>query len=144
MAVQTTYDDRHAIGYEGQLADMGHRDIITKLAETNDTGFGLAVIQGTGDDQAKIGAAGEFVGITCRDVTLPADNLDKYKTGENMSIMRQGVMFVTAVDAVVPGDAVYRSATGALSKTAAGNTLIDGATWRTTTAAGDIGKIRIA
>jgi len=117
MAIQTTYLDRLPIGYAGQLADMGLSDIMSREVEPASIGFGLAVIQGTGAHQCKLGAGGVFLGITVKDITLPADNADLYTTGDTAAIMFKGSMLVTASGTVAAGNPVYRSAAGALAAT---------------------------
>lgn len=115
MAVQTTYSDRIGLGYAGQVIDMTLTDIISREVETAAVGFGKAVIRGAADRGVKAGAAGQFVGITVRDVTLPPERNDEYAVGDTAALMTRGAMLVTASAAVAAGDAVYRTPTGALT-----------------------------
>ncbi len=144
MAIQTAYADRLALGYIGQVADMSLSDIMSREVETASIGFGVAVIQGTSDHGCKTGAAGVFLGITVRDIALDPTNADLYTVGDTAAIMTRGTMFVTAGEAVVAGDVVYRTAAGVLNKTATGNTLIVGARWETTAANGALARIRLS
>lgn len=144
-AIQTTYNETLDVGFVGQVSDMGLSDIISREVETAaGINFGLAVVQGTGDHQCKLGAAGVFLGITVKDVTLDAAKADKYAQYDTCAIMTRGVIFVTAGEAVVAGDAVYRTAAGVLNKTAAGNTLIANARWETSAANGALARIRLS
>lgn len=144
MAIQTTYSDRIGLGYAGQVTDMTLTDIVSREVETAAVGFGKPVIQGTADHGCKVGAAGVFIGITVRDVTLPPGNADEYGVGDTAAIMTKGTMFVTAGEAVVAGDVVYRTTAGVLNKTSSGNTLIVGARWETSAASGALARIRLA
>lgn len=144
MAVQTTYSDTIGLGYAGQVADLTLTDIISREVESAAIGFGKPVIQGTGDRQCKVGAAGVFIGITVRDVTLAPERGDQYAVGDTAAIMTKGVMFVVAGEAVVAGDAVYRTSAGVLNKTSSGNTLIANARWDTSAASGALARIRLA
>lgn len=145
MAVQTTYASRLSNGHVGEIADLGESDVISRLVETSaGIGWGLAVIQGTADDQCNIGAAGVFLGITVRDPSVPPGNSDKYIQNDTAAILREGVIWVTAGEAVSAGDAVYRTAAGALNKTASGNTLVAGARWETSAGSGALAKLRLA
>jgi len=113
--VQPNYNATLDIGFEGAPADMRFADIVTRICEPSTIGFGKAVIQGTGDKQVKLGAGGLFVGLTVRDVALPAANADVYKQGNNVGVMVKGTMFAVATDAVVAGDPVYYTSAGALT-----------------------------
>lgn len=145
MSVQATYLDNLPIGYVGEIADLGLSDVISRIAEGGGgIGFGKPVIQGTADSQCMIGAAGSFLGLSVRDVTLAPDANDTYAAGDVVAVMTKGVMWVTAGEAVVAGDAVYRTAAGVLNKTATGNTLIANARWETSAANGALAKIRLS
>lgn len=114
--VQPNYNATMDRGYEGQIADMRLSDKISRLCEPASIGFGLAVIRGTADNEVKLGAAGEFVGLSIRDVALPAANEDVYKAGNTIGVMVKGTMFCKAIAAVSAGDPVYRTPTGTLTK----------------------------
>lgn len=144
MAIQTTYNARLSEGYAGEIADLGVSDVISREVETAAIGFGLPVIQGTADHQCKVGSAGVFLGITVRDVTLSDDDNDQYQVADTAAVMTRGVIWVTAGEAVVAGDAVYRTAAGVLNKTSSSNTLIANARWETSAASGALAKIRLS
>ena len=145
MPIQTAYADTIAVSYPGEVADLGLSDVISRDIETaGGVPFGVAVIQGTADRQAKLGTAGVFIGITVRDQTLVGDtHPDKYLVQETAGVMTRGVIWVLAGEAVVAGDVVYRTATGTLNKTAASNTLIAGARWETSAASGALARLRL-
>lgn len=143
-AVQTTYSATMAPYSLGQVSRSEFSNTISRECEpSGGIGFGLAVIQGTADHQAKLGAAGVFLGITVKDVTLDSSRSDKYAQYDTMAIVTQGVIAVTAGEDVVAGDAVYRTSAGALNKTSSGNTLISNARWETTVASGAVGLLRL-
>lgn len=113
--VQPNYNATLERGYEGQIADMRLSDVISRVCEPASVGFGLAVIRGTADNEVKLGAAGEFIGLSIRDVTLPAANEDVYKAGNTIGVMVKGTMFCKALAACSAGDRVYRTPTGGLT-----------------------------
>lgn len=143
-AVQTTYTAVMPIGSVGEVADLSFSDVISRECQPATCAFGVAVIQGTADHQANVGGAGVFLGISVRDVSLDSRRNDAYAQYDTMGVMTKGVMFVLAGEAVVAGDIVYRTATGALNKTAASNTLIANARWETTAANGALAKLRLS
>lgn len=143
-AVQTTYNSRLSNGQVGQIADLGEGNVISKdVQAAAGIGFGVAVIQGTADNQCNVGAAGVFLGVTVRDPAVDASAGEKYVQYSNAGIMTRGQIWVLAGEAVVPGDVVYRTAAGALNKTASGNTLVVGARWESTAASGALAKLRL-
>lgn len=119
-AVQTTYTAKMPVAVLGAVANSMTYDAVSRNIEGGSIPFGRAVVQGTADDQVKLGAAGTFIGLTVRDVTLPPEQNDSYAAGDSAAIMVRGTMWVTAAAAVVAGAPVYRSATGTLSSALAG------------------------
>lgn len=142
MAVQSTYSDNIAIAYNGMVADMRLTEIISREVEDATLAIGVAVIQGTADDQVKIGAAGTFVGVTVKDVTLDPSQSDVYEDGDTAAILTRGALWVTAGGAVTAGAKVYYSATGTLSALNT-DTEIIGALWETTAASGALARISL-
>lgn len=59
MALQTTYSERIAGAFLGMVANSELSNVISRVAE-GALGFGVPVIQGTGDKQVKATAAGTF------------------------------------------------------------------------------------
>lgn len=142
-AVQTTYNSRLSNGLAGQIANTEQdTNVISRVVEgASGIGFGIPVIRGTDpENQAKIGAAGVFLGISVRD---PGGVEDKYAQYDNIAVLTRGVIWVVAGEAVTAGDAVYRTSAGVLNKTAAGNTLIANAEWDSTAANGALARLRL-
>lgn len=141
--VQPNYNTRMGRGFAGERADMRSFEAVSRVCEPATIGFGVAVIRGTADNQVTVGAAGKFVGITVRDITLPATNADVYKQGNTVGVMTIGTMFVVPTANVADGDAVYYDANGALTNVSGGNTAIPGAVWEATTASGGLAVLRL-
>lgn len=116
MGIQSTYLDRQPVGYAGQIADLGLADVISREVEdSGGIGFGLAVIQGSADHGVKLGAAGEFIGLSVRDVSLPPGQSDTYAQNDTAAVMIRGVMWAKALAAVTKGDPVYYTSAGGLT-----------------------------
>lgn len=143
-AVQSTYSAVMSNGAAGQVADLSLSDVISRECEPASIAFGKPVVQGTADHQAKIGAAGVFIGITVRDVTLDSRRSDAYAQYDTMGVLTKGVIWVVASEDVVAGDVVYRTTAGLLNKTSSGNTLIANARWETSAASGALAKLRLS
>lgn len=102
----------------GLLADSGFNNYILTFANANGTtvDFGLGVVRGTGDREAKLpsSATQEFVGVTIRDEMRENSFINYnsagtvYQIGEPMSVLaKQGCIWVyTEVD-VTAGQDVY-------------------------------------
>ncbi len=134
--VQRTYRPQIAPGVAGMIVDETRASVITRQCATAaGIGFGLAVSQGTKDTDAVIGVA-SFLGLTVRDVTqdqMPIDPLysgagipvDIYPQYRDMGVMTTGHMWVqcgggAGTSGVKGGDALFATATGALTNAAAG------------------------
>ena len=154
--VQTTYSAEHAAAVAGQRSDFGLVDIVSKVAEGSDVNFGLAVVRGTGDKQAKLpSAAGQsFLGVTEYTTAWAANASDIHLYAENreMNILDLGRIYVVTEQAVVPGDPVFFRHTapgaevvGAFRKDAdtANADQIQGASFESTTGAGGIAQIQL-
>lgn len=143
MAIQTAYSDTIAKAYNGMIADMRLTEVITRECEDATLAIGVAVIQGTADDQVKVGAAGVYVGITVRDITLAPDatNQDKYLAGDSVAVLSRGAIWVTAPATITAGQPVYRTAAGVITNVSASNTLIDGAVFETGGASGALVRV---
>ena len=160
MPVQTSTDylSAHIAGYEGQPADMGLKNIISKTAEGSNIEFGRAVVRGTADDQAVLpSSTGQaFVGVTAMTTAgvADADGDLFYERYATMNVQDQGEIYVYTEQSVVPGDAVWFRHTadtapldevGRFRKDTSGGDAdqIVGATFESTTAAGGVARIRI-
>lgn len=139
LPVQTTYNQYHAIAYEGLVADSRDQTVESRVVETAaGIGFGKVTVQGVADNQVRVAEVTRpFVGITIA-TNAPVESVspsDLYPQYANVPVMRKGSIWVTASVAVAVGDPVYYvPATGVLTNVVGANTLIVGATWRTSTA----------
>lgn len=143
-AVQTSYADKMSVAYNGMVADSRFpTEIISREVEDATLAIGIAVIQGTADAQVKIGAAGVYIGVTIKDVTLPPDatNQDKYLQKQTAAIITRGAVWVVAPATVAAGNPVYRTAAGVLTPTSAGNTLVANAMFETSGASSDLVRV---
>lgn len=142
-AIQTTYAATHARWIEGMILNMEPNDIVTRLAEdVEGIGFGKVAVQGTADNQVVDSEATvKFCGIAVLDTTRPTAKYEQY---DNVAVMKKGVIVAYASVAVAVGDPVYYvPATGVLTNSASGNTLIAGAQWDTSTAAAGLAALRL-
>lgn len=149
MTAQTSYAINQGIAYAGQLFALGDQDIVSRDVESTTIEFGLAVSRGTdADKQAVLGGAA-FLGISVRSLEregAASTGETSYSQGETAGILRKGYIWAICPTGCVPGDQVnYNTTTGALDSGAAGagETDIAGATWETTTAAGQLGVVRL-
>ena len=140
MSLGFTYSDTMAPGVAGALADMSHRNLISRVAEET-IQFGQPLMQGDEDDQGvKIfdGSKPFVFGVSVLEVS--ATN-DEWVRGESVRILHEsGLIWVTAEVAVVPGDPVHATPAGTFSNT--GGTEF-GAWWEDTAAAGELARFRI-
>ena len=143
---QSTYPRFMAPAFEGMIADTTPCTTITKIAEGGDVPFGTAVVRGTEDEQAMTPTAGgqDFVGVTIRDAAVEgsAANANNYAVQRPMAVLIEGAIWALCLDGALAGDAVsFDSTTGNLG-VAVGD-LVQNATWETTTAAGELGLVRL-
>lgn len=133
MAVQTSYQENIAKGYEGQVANETDFDIDTKKVETvAGIAFGRAVSRGTDDKGCVLGGA-DFIGVTVRDQTQPVQNDDKYTQYDLAGILRKGDIWLKPSEGVTDGAQVYYdTTTGRFGVSGGGKTAIVGAVWQTT------------
>lgn len=157
MAVDlSTYGgDLQPVGYAGAIPDIANTTIVSRINESaTPIDFGVAVARGAADDTCKpIGAdADKILGISVRIATkVSANGTVNYERYDAVPVLRHGHIRAIAYENVVRGDAVISvtAQAGKLSGTTAGaagagRVAVAGATWDTTTAAGQIGLIRIA
>jgi hypothetical protein len=149
MSVQTSYELDIAKGLPGLIYALAPADVVTRAVETAaGVPFGVAVSQGTGDNQAVLGGT-SFLGVSIRSLEQEgAANTGaiQWDEQEAMGILRTGYIYVTCPAGCVPGDLVkYTDATGVLDAgaAAAGETQLTNAAWQTTAAAGELGVIKI-
>ncbi|MGZ2501749.1 DUF2190 family protein [Rhizobium leguminosarum] len=142
-AIQTTYAAQHARWVEGMVLNMEPSVIVTRVAEdVEGIGFGKVGVQGTADNQVVDSEATvKFTGIAVLDTTQPTGKYEQYS---NVALMKKGVIVVQASVAVAVGDPVYYvPATGVLTNSASGNTLIAGAQWDTSTSGAALAALRL-
>lgn len=149
--MQTSYSKDQPLGYEGQIADPGIRNVDTRIAESA-IPFGVAVAKGAATSSAKTAASGTpVVGVSVRTHTIvnPADGTDpKYLTGDAVSVLTFGSIYVSPIEAVDDGDDVYFvHATGKFSKSAGSDgtagTKIDNWKWRSKAGANGIAVLEV-
>lgn len=141
--LQTNYSQTHARWIEGMILNMEPHVIVSRLAEDAEgIDFGKVCVQGTADNQVVDSEATvKFCGIATLDVTRPTGRYEQY---ENVNVMKKGVIVVQASVAVAVGDPVYYvPATGVLTNSASGNTLIANAQWDTSTGGAGLAALRL-
>lgn len=141
--IQSTYGATHARWVEGMVLDMEPNVIVSRICEDAEgLGFGKVGVQGTADNQVVDSEATvKFTGIAVLDITQPTGKYEQYATA---ALMKKGLIVVTASVAVAVGDPVYYvPATGVLTNSASGNTLIAGATWDTSTSGAGLAALRL-
>lgn len=143
------------IGYAGQVADFNPATIDSKSNEAAGViDFGVAVARGASDNTCKAITldADKILGISVRHPIMPyaADGSVGYSRYDSVPIMKTGFIYAIPYQNVVRGDGVLSvtAQSGKLSGTTAGapgtgRVAVPGATWETTTTAGQIGLIRI-
>lgn len=151
MSAQLSYAINQNKAYAGMVYDQSPKNIISRAVETEaGIGFGVAVSRGTTvDTQCKLGGS-SFIGITARTLDREgavSTGAIKYAQKETAAILRQGYIWAVCPSGCVPGNAVnYVIATGVLDSGVAASSAemdLDGATWETTAAAGELGVIRL-
>lgn len=152
-AVQTSYATTMRVAFAGLKGDTAPEVILTRQIETSGgIGFGLAVAQGTGDRQVRLGGTGTFIGVTVVDqtagstaITAPV-NVDQYQQGDLAAVMQAGSIWVLADGAVTAGAAAtYTQATGRVGVKAVttGIVAVPNAYFETSAADGALALIRI-
>lgn len=141
--IQGGYSATMNAAFAGMQADSRESDIVARVNETANVGYGVAMVQGDNENGVKVAGAGFFIGISIRDRAQPPEAGDKYQIGDGVSLLQRGSVWVATAADCVAGNPVYRTATGALTPTAAGNTLVDRAYFETAAAAGNLARIML-
>lgn len=147
--VQTTYPSTMRKAVAGMIASTDYYKADSCTVETAaGVGFGLAVVRGATDvaNGIRFGVAGNFRGITIRDITLINPTADKYAQYQNAGVLYEGDIWVVADGAVVAGnDVTYTEATGRLgtAAVAAGIVAVPGAIWLDSAANGELARVRL-
>ncbi|MDR6632353.1 hypothetical protein J2X72_001137 [Phyllobacterium sp. 1468] len=140
MAFPTvSYSRDTPAGYPGMIATTEPHFVTSMVvgASSSNIPFGIGVIYDTIEDTVKLPAAiGKFAGVAVVDRTLPFANGEVYKPYDQISVMKNGSIWVTALVAVAHGDPVYMTPTGGFTNVAnsAVNQLIENAEWASVTA----------
>jgi hypothetical protein len=151
----STYGGRlRDLGYAGEIVDTNPATIESKI---NDQAlaidFGVAVARSAADDTCKAPTADadKIIGITVRNAIRPANSsgIVTYAQRDAVPILRSGYVYAVAYENATRGDGVISvtAQNGKLGSTTggaagAGRVAVPGATWETTTTAGQIGVIR--
>jgi hypothetical protein len=145
--IQLTYDSKPAKAFNGQLADMNPKEIVSKAAE-GEIGFGLAVEIGSGDNQVAVASGGAFFGMSVR-VNKGNDDLTDavYADEDAVRTLRGGYIYAEVVGSGSLGAALsYEVATGKLSTTVQNGTthITTRCTLEETTTATGTALVRVA
>ena len=153
----STYGGRlRDLGYAGQIVDTNPVTIATLINDqATAIDFGVAVARSAADNTCKAPAADgdKIVGISVRHAIRPADSSNNvnYAQKDAVPVLRDGFVYATAYENAARGDGVISvtAQNGKLGSTTggaagAGRVAVPGATWETTTTAGQIGIVRIA
>lgn len=147
-AVQTSYPTTLRPAVAGMKADMTPEVTISRIVENaSGIGFGLAVTQGTGDRQVRLGGTA-FVGVTLMDQAVvhltQQANPDFYPDKDTAVIMQKGTIWVVATTAVTAqAPAYFVPATGAITGDPTGNTAIPNAVFETSAAQGALAVLKL-
>lgn len=102
---QTAYDLVPAAAFAGMLADLTDHVIETLVADESDIGFGLAVAQGDDDTSCELP---DNTGDKIRGVSMHKHcETGQYETGEVVSLLRRGKIWVNVDATVTKGGDVY-------------------------------------
>lgn len=144
------------LGYAGQIVDTNPTTIETLINDqATAIDFGVAVARSAANDTCKAPAADgdKIVGISVRHAIRPADSSNNvtYAQKDAVPVLRDGFVYAVAYENAARGDGVISvtAQNGKLGSTTGGaaglgRVAVPGATWETTTTAGQIGIVRIA
>lgn len=136
-------------GYPGMIATTEPHHIISMIVAAGSANipFGRGVLFGTLEDTVALPTAiGKFAGVAVVDRTIPHEQGEAYKAYDQISVMKNGSIWVTALVAVAQGDPVYMTPTGTFTNVSNSdaNQLIENAEWATVTSgANQIAKLRL-
>ena len=127
--LQTSYSETIAAGYPGMVANGETSNRITRTCEdAGGIAFGVPVYRGTGDHGCTRTPGGQLLGISVATSALALTagvDADEYQQYDNVTIMTQGVIWVTAGEAVTDGAQAYDTDTSIVD-TSTDNTIMDG------------------
>jgi len=161
--IQTSYDFTTRAAIEGLQANLSLNDVQAKIAE-DIVPFGRAVVRGSTDNAVKLPEADDelFVGISLlrygAENPLVAPGIDpssltEYNQFDAMAVLSTGYVWVFTEENVTPGSPVYYRYEASGGNTELGRfrtteeedktLLLEGATFETTTLAGNLALIRL-
>src|SRR5690606_27388607 len=140
--MQTSYDTHMELAIEGQLADNGPVDVLSRVAESADVKIGLAVKQGSADNLCDLADDGDtLLGIV---IHSHARLVDAPGKGDVVNVLRRGRCYVRPSGAVSAGDDVYLAGGGKLAASPVDDEdPISGAKWATSAADGELAVVEI-
>jgi hypothetical protein len=141
ITIQSSYSSTIATGFAGMLANGETQNRISRTIEdAAGISFGKAAFRGSGDHGVTLTpAAATFMGIVIADagqvpgVGETADTIAQYQT---VSLLTEGVIYVSASVAVADGDQAYVTSAGLITNVSTSNTAIPAKFDATTSAAG--------
>lgn len=139
MAIPTvSYAIDTPAGYAGMIATTEPHFITSMVvgAASGDIPFGRGVIYATAEDTVALPSAlGKFAGVAVASRVLPFQNGEVYKPYDQINLMKNGSIWVTALVAVAQGDPVYMTPTGTFTNVSnsSANQLIENAEWASVT-----------
>lgn len=141
MPIQTEYPSRIPQGLEGALANNEPKTLISRVA-TEEIGFGVPVVASTGDKTVRNFASGDtaIVGVTVRDRSVDPSAPNSFREGDNVRVLKEGVIFVTVSTAVTAESEAFIAADGTFADA---GLAIDRGSYDTSGNAGDIVTLRI-
>jgi hypothetical protein len=142
-----TFKQYAAGQYAGQLADTGHRDIVSRLiADTAGAAFGTALTDVDGYS-AEIPASGDVPNfILVREsvsVNNADDSISNVAQGHEGSLIREGRVWVQVAGATAKGQVYVVPDTGAISASAGGNLTFTNAKFVTDTNADGFALVQL-
>lgn len=153
MSAQTSYDLSLVKGYPGLIYAQAPSDIVSRAVETvAGIPFGVAVSRGTDKETQCVIGGTDFLGIAIRSLDKEgAANTGaiQWNETEAAGILRYGYIWVISTFTSAVGQGViYNNTTGAIRSdgtgpAGAGETLLDGATFETSSSAASLSLIRI-
>jgi len=147
--VQSTYATDHAVGFLGMVANGETSNRISRTVEdATAIAFGRPVWRGAGDHGCILAAtAGTLLGITIANYAVPpvqstGANVDSYPQYATAGILTQGVIWVTAGEAVTDGAQAYAvPSTGVIVDTSTDNVIMPGWFFDQTVASGALVRL---
>lgn len=143
--VQSTYGDRQPKYVLGMIVDQElHNSTSRILADATPIGYGRAVFAtGGGKRVTATPAAGQFEGVTIRDVIVESATPDTFEQNDTMSLCEKGVIVVQAAVAVNRKEQAYVTAAGAWTNVSSGNTIIPNTFFDETIGAAGLVALRV-